>query len=108
MAPGSQPSLPPAPLPGWLGSAVQVTTQVGVPTVFAAVLLWFLLTRMDTTMRVIQTEEENRTKIVAAMQDTLVATLDRQTKSFEDAIKENIRANRELFLGTQHPPRPAH
>ena len=94
-APGSAPA-PAQPLPGWLGPIVTVTTQVGVPTVVAGVLLWFVLTRVDSTMRSIQDEEETRTKVVAAMQDTMIAAFDRQTKAFTDAIENNIRTNKEL------------
>ncbi len=90
----SEPSAPP--LPGWLGSAVQVTTQVGVPTVFAGVLLWFVLTRVGGTLDMIQKAEDDRVRILAAMQDSLVAALDRQTMSFEKAIRENIDANRQI------------
>lgn len=89
---------PGPPLPGWLGQVVQVTTQVGVPTVFAAVLLWFVLTRVDTSLKTINENEEARTRMLAAMQDTLVATLDRQTRSFEAALQANSAANRQILL----------
>lgn len=84
------------PLPGWLGSVVQVTTQVGVPTVFAGVLLWFVLFKVGATLEVIEQGEEERTKIIAAMQDTLVAALDRQAGRFEKAIYDNIQANKDM------------
>lgn len=96
MANGTPGSSPPAPLPGWLGPIVTVTTQVGVPTVIAGVLLWFVLTRMGTTLDVIEHAEEDRTRIVAAMQETLVDALDRQTKSFEAAMHENIMTNQRI------------
>jgi hypothetical protein len=83
-------------MPGWLGPLVSVTTQFGVPTVFAAVLLWFVLFKVDGAMRAIQEGEETRTKIVAAMQDTLVAALEKQADRFEKAIKENIEANERM------------
>lgn len=95
---------PAPPLPGWLGPIVTITTQVGVPTVVAGVLLWFVLTRVDNTMQVIQEEEESRTRIVAAMQDTMIAAFDRQTKSFVDAIADNIRANQQV-ADQQHQER---
>jgi hypothetical protein len=96
----TQPAGPPpaqsAPaLPGWIGSAVQVTTQLGFPAVVAGVLLWFVLTRVDGTLHVIQEQEEARTRMVAAMQDSLVSALDRQNKSFSDAIDKNIQYNKE-------------
>ena len=81
---------------GWLSIALQAITTVGLPTVFACVLLWFVLTRIDTALKVIGTQEEDRTKIVAAMQDSLVNALDRQSKLFSDAIDRNIAANRDI------------
>ena len=94
---------PAAPLPGWLGPLVTVTTQVGVPTVVAAVLLWFVLFRVDGAMKVIQDNEEERTRMVNAMQDTLIAAinrnterLDRQTDKFVAAIDQNIAANQAI------------
>lgn len=92
---------PAAPLPGWLGSAVQVTTQVGVPTVFAAVLLWFVLMKVGGALESIEKNEEDRTRIVAAMQDSFIAALDRQTERFERAIHDNIDANRQM-IGQMH------
>jgi hypothetical protein len=73
-----------------------VTTQLGFPAVVAGVLLWFVLTRVGGTLEMIQKQEEDRTRIVAAMQDTLIATLDRQTAAFVKAIEENKQVNREL------------
>ena len=116
--PAGPPQAPPlAPLPGWLGPLVTVTTQVGVPTVVAAVLLWFVLFRVDGAMKVIQDNEEERTRMVNAMQDTLIAAinrnterLDRQTDKFVNAIDQNISANqaiaaqlRGVYLGPHAP-----
>jgi hypothetical protein len=84
-------------LPGWTGSAATLVTQVGVPTVVAGVLLWFVLFRLDTTMNQIEVAEQERIKILMSMQDTLVAALERQSVSFEAAIQENIKANREML-----------
>ena len=107
---------PAAPLPGWLGPLVTVTTQVGVPTVVAAVLLWFVLFRVDGAMKVIQDNEEERTRMVNAMQDTLIVAinrnterLDRQTDKFVAAIDQNIAANQAIatqlraYLGAPPP-----
>lgn len=102
--PAGPPQAPPlAPLPGWLGPLVTVTTQVGVPTVVAAVLLWFVLFRVDGAMKVIQENEEERTRMVNAMQDSLIAAierntnrLDKQTDTFVRAIDDNIRANQAI------------
>jgi hypothetical protein len=102
------PSAPP--LPGWLGPIVTITTQVGVPTVIAGVLLWFVLFRLDTALRTIEQSEEDRVRIIQAVQESLVAALDRQTHAFEKAIQENIEANERIAnqLGRPGPPaRPA-
>jgi hypothetical protein len=92
------PSLPPAaaPLPGWLGPVVTLTTQVGVPTVIAGVLLWFVLFRLDTTLHQIEEAEEARVKILAAMQDTTLAAFERLGDRFEQVVKDNIAANKDL------------
>jgi hypothetical protein len=103
----TQPASPPpgaAPLPGWLGPVVTLTTQVGVPTVVAGVLLYFVLFRVDGAMKVIQENEETRTKIIAAMQETLIATLNTQTDKFVRAIDANIAANRELAARYERSP----
>ena len=93
-----RPSLPPAttPLPGWLQPLVQVTTQVGVPTVFAGILLWFVLSRVMGTLELMQKMEEDRSRVVIAMQSTLIEALDRQADRFVEAINENIKVNKEL------------
>jgi hypothetical protein len=75
---------------------VQITTQVGVPTVFAGILLYFVLFRLDTALKVIERSEEDRVKIIVAVQDNIVAALDRQNKAFEEAIRANIDANKTL------------
>jgi hypothetical protein len=95
---------PAAPLPGWLGPIVTITTQVGVPTVIAGVLLWFVLFRLDTALKIIEQGEEDRIKIAAAMQETLVAALERNADRFEHAIEANIAANRELAARYERPP----
>jgi hypothetical protein len=98
------PSAGAAPLPGWLGPVVTLTTQVGVPTVIAGVLLYFVLFRLDTTLKIIEQSEEDRVKIIAAVQDSIVAALDRQTQAFDRAIKENIEANKMLSERYLRPP----
>ncbi|HKE81627.1 MAG TPA: hypothetical protein VKB54_20080 [Solirubrobacteraceae bacterium] len=81
---------------GWLQLAMQAVTTVGVPTVFAGVLLWFVLTRLGDTLAAIKQNEEDRVRIMAAMQDTIIAALDRQTDRFEKVMRENIDANRAI------------
>jgi len=83
------PSLPP-PGPSWLQPLIAATTQVGVPTVIAGVLLWFVLTQLHGMLAMIQQAEEDRTRLLIAMQETVVAAIDRQTKAFELAIKESV------------------
>lgn len=92
MANGTAPSS--QPLPGWLGPIVQVTTQVGVPTVIAGVLLWFVLFKMGGTLDMIQHQEEDRTRIVKAMQESFLASQREQTDAFDKSIKANIEANK--------------
>jgi len=99
------PASPPPPLPGWLGPIVTITTQVGVPTVVAGVLLYFVLFRLDTTLKIIEHSEEDRVRIIAAMQDTVVAALDRQTERFEKAMRENIDANKLIAAQIDRPRR---
>src|SRR5262245_9146145 len=82
--------------PGWLAPLITVTTQLGVPTVIAGVLLWFVLARVDGTLKIIQEQEDTRTKLVIAMQDKLIAALDQLGARFDQAINENIKANRDL------------
>jgi len=41
--------------------------------------------------------EEDRTRILAAMQDTLVTTLNRQTETFDKLLRESMEANRSQF-----------
>jgi hypothetical protein len=102
MAPGPPPPqyaspTPAAPqLPGWLGPLVTITTQVGVPTVVAGVLLWFVLFRIDGAMKDIQEQEDTRTRMVAAMQDAVIAALERNADRFEKAIDKNIAFNQTL------------
>jgi hypothetical protein len=103
-APPSGPSAP-APLPGWLGPVVTLTTQVGVPTVIAGVLLWFVLTRVDGAMRAIQAEEDLRTVKVGEMQTAVIAALERNADRFERAIQDNIAANRALAERYRAPER---
>jgi hypothetical protein len=94
MTQGTSPG-PATPLPGWLGPIVQITTQVGIPTVFAGILLWFVLFRLDTALKVIEQSEDARTEIIAALKDTITTTMERQTTAFEQAIRDNIKANHE-------------
>jgi hypothetical protein len=96
---------PSAPLPGWLGPIVTITTQVGVPTVIAGVLLWFVLFRLDTTLRIIEHSEEDRVQILVAMQDTLNAALDRTATRFEQAIADNMATNQRIADRLERGPR---
>jgi hypothetical protein len=85
-----------APLPGWLGPVVTLITQVGVPTVVAGVLLWFVLFRLDMTLRQIEVAEAERVKILLRLEDSFVEALERQNVRFETVVRENIQANRDL------------
>lgn len=83
-------------LPGWLGPVATLTTQVGVPTMVAAVLLWFVLFRMDTTLRIIESAESDRVKIIATMQESVLNALDRQTQATVQAMRDNVTANQAI------------
>jgi len=82
--------------PAWLQPLITVTTQLGVPTVIAGVLLWFVLARVDGTLKLIQEQEDARTKIMLTMQESMAAALDRLGTRVDDAIHENIKANQDL------------
>ena len=94
----------PHPQPSWLQPLITVTTQVGVPTVMAGVLLWFVLTQLHGMLDTIQHAEEERTRLLVSMQESLIGAIDRQTQAFQAAIKEMVYANREL--ATRYPPPP--
>lgn len=116
-APG--PGVPQQPLPGWLGSAVQITTQVGVPTVFAGVLLYFVLTNVTGTLSQMKKNDEDRMRMLAAMQDTLVGALtnqsqiferatNNQTEKFVNAINANIATNTGIAKSMEELVRQEH
>jgi hypothetical protein len=83
-------------MPGWLAPLAQFTSTVGVPTVFAMILLWFVLTRLDTTLKVVEDQEEARTLVVEKMGKDFIAAIASQGDRFESAIQDNIAANKEL------------
>jgi hypothetical protein len=77
----------PPPLPGWLGSAVQVTTQVGIPTVFAIVLLWYVLFKFEGSMDKISERLERNADSVAEfseIQAQQLAELQKQTEALQE------------------------
>lgn len=92
---------PSPPLPGWLQPLVTVTTQVGVPTVFAGVLLYFVLFRVGDVLNTIAKQEEARTQIIRDSQTQIVATLKEQADVFVEAIQENIKENRRIAEETK-------
>lgn len=81
-------------LPGWIGPIAQLITQVGVPTVLCGVLLWFVLFKMGGTLHMIQHEEEDRTRVVKAMQESFLASQEKQSDAFDKSMQRNIEANR--------------
>jgi len=60
------------------------------------VLLWFVLARVDGTLKMIQEQEDTRTKITVAMQEKVIAALDSLGARFDKAIDANIKANQDL------------
>jgi hypothetical protein len=86
------PNGPSAPLPGWLGSAVQITTQVGIPTVFAIVLLWWVLFKFEGSMEKIGERLERNAESVAGfteVQSEQLLELQKQTRALEDIARAN-------------------
>jgi hypothetical protein len=75
------PSLPPAGGPAWLAPLVTITTQLGVPTVFAGVLLWFVLFKVGGTLEKIEDNELERTKLLVNMQELFVSAVQRQSEA---------------------------
>src|SRR5262245_22323625 len=108
----ASPSLPPPGGAGWVDIVTRLVVQLGFPTVIAGVLLWFVLVRVDGTLKMIQEQEDTRTKLTLAMQEKVIAALDTLGLRFDKAIDENIRANRELAVQylVRRPPLapPAH
>jgi hypothetical protein len=89
-------SPPGAPLPGWLGSAVQITTQVGIPTVFAIVLLWYVLFKFEGEIDKITLRLEHNAEAVAGfteVQAEQLAELQKQTRALEDIVKTSQLRN---------------
>lgn len=66
--------------PSWLAPLVSVTTQLGVPTVFAGVLLWFVLFKVGATLETIEQNEIDRTKLLLSMQESFVAAVQQQAQ----------------------------
>jgi hypothetical protein len=65
-------------MPTWLNPLVTITTQLGVPTVFAGVLLWFVLFKVGGTLDKIEQNELDRTKLLATMQEAVVSAVQQQ------------------------------
>ena len=66
--------------PSWLTPLISITTQLGVPTVFAGVLLWFVLFKVGGALESIEQHEIDRTKILLSMQETFVAAVQQQAE----------------------------
>jgi hypothetical protein len=96
LANGTQP-----PLPGWIGSAVQVTTQVGIPTVFAMVLLWYVLFKFEASMDKITARLEANAQSVqafATIEAQQLGELQKQTKALEDMARQPPYRTQEFKL----------
>jgi hypothetical protein len=102
MANGSQP------VPPWIQSLSQLVTTVGFPVVVAAALLWFLLTRFQTSMDSIT----GRLEISAtnAQQFLMISKeqideLERQTKTLE-SINDHLADIVAKVQQRKEPPAP--
>ena len=62
---------------------------------FAVVLLWFVLTKLDSALRTIMENEEARTAKLTAIETGFVGAVDRQTVAFQQAMQANLQALRE-------------
>jgi|SRR5215813_1011175 len=82
--------------PWWLQPLLTLITQVGVPTVIAGVLLWFVLFRLDSTLHIIEHAESDRTALLISMQDNVVKTLENQTEKFTDVMRANVEVNKRI------------
>jgi len=67
---------------GWIDMLSRVIVQVGFPTVVAAVLLWFLLTKFVDSMETIAERMEHNAKAVemfTVMQDNQLSEMKKHT-----------------------------
>jgi hypothetical protein len=91
-APSGQP--PPqivVPGAGWVDVASRAIVQVGFPVVVAAVLLWFLLTRFQDTMKTITERMSANTNAAAQLVDAQqneIAELHAQTEELKAQTTE--------------------
>jgi len=90
-----QPEPPPG-IPTWIGYVATLITQVGVPTVLAGVLLWFVLFRLDGILHHIEEAETERTRLLVSMQDTVIKSLDNQTERFSSVMQQNVEVNKRI------------
>src|SRR5262245_45753089 len=100
-----QPEPPPG-VPTWIGYVGTLISQVGVPTVFAGVLVWFLLTRVGGTLEHIEESEEARTKILTELQVKVLDALTTQTQAFVAAMQTNIETNERIVQAVTSRARP--
>jgi hypothetical protein len=72
---------------------------------------------MDGYLKNMQKADDDRVKIIAAMQDSMISALDRLGNRFDTAIKENIQVNKDLAYQARlyesdptlrRPPPPPH
>jgi hypothetical protein len=85
----------PAAVPAWLAPLTDTIKTLGIPTVFAVVLLWFTLTKLDSALRVIMDNEEARTTKLTVLENAFVAAIDRQTVAYQTAMQANLQALRD-------------
>jgi len=86
-APGSGPGGPPVavvPGAGWVDVFSRVVVQVGFPVVVAGVLLWFLLTRFESTMDTITDRMQKNMETASQLAAAITAQLpELQRQSYE-------------------------
>jgi len=74
--------------PSWLAPLTSTVAQLGVPTVFAGVLLWFLLVEVGGTLKTIEQNEIDRTKLLLSVQETFVAAVQKQSELSAQLIQK--------------------
>lgn len=95
------------PLPASVDTWAKLITQVGLPTLFSIVLLYVVINDVRGTMKVIEANEEARTKLLQDTQSAFIEAIEKSADRFERAIDKNIQVNREIaerYHGRNAPP----
>jgi hypothetical protein len=96
---GAPPTSGPGPTVGWVDALSRVVVQVGFPVVVAGVLLWFLLTRFESTMTTITERMQRNMEVAGQLAGAITAqTPELQRQSYELGKQtEELRAQTALL-----------